>query len=386
MTGGEQPNDDYDVVVVGAGIIGCMIARELAVDHDVLVVDKRGVAAEATGLAGGLIAPTMFYGDLPDAARHANEFIREFDGTNQFSFTERHRYDLLTAGEVEEARERADRLADQGFPVRYVDDEAVASGTDLIMDDFAGALHYEDTGWVDPYSYAVALKEDAEHRGAAFVVGPTVEDIVVENDAVVGIRTDDGVFRGETTVVAAGWRTPTLLDGIVEIPVRPYRTQCVVLDPGRELDDSFPLGRIGSRKLYFRPEHNGDLLMGGGRSLPSDPETASSACDESFKMRIADAVPELLEGFERARFVNGWAGVDGATPDARPIIDDEVGPDGLVVATGFNGLGVMASPMAGGAVRSYVTGEPEPFSTDPFRLDRFDERSADFELYSTSDI
>jgi len=53
-----------------------------------------------------------------------------------------------------------------------------------------------------------------------------------------------------------------------------------------------------------------------------------------------------------------------------------------VAVTGLHGRGVMLSPVVGRAVRSLVTGEEVPFPTDPLGLDRFEDRSTDFEYLS----
>ena len=99
--------------------------------------------------------------------------------------------------------------------------------------------------------------------------------------------------------------------------------------------------------------------------------------------RYVDA--ERLPLLDRAQFVNGWAGIDGATPDTRPVVDaPDEGPAGLVVATGFHGRGVMTAPVAATAVRELVGGEPAPFALSTFALDRFDSRSPDFEFVSVS--
>ncbi|AEN06744.1 FAD dependent oxidoreductase [halophilic archaeon DL31] len=377
-----------DVLVVGAGVAGCQVARELAADHDVTVLDKQGVASGATGLSAGIVAPTLFYAETPDVARYANRFFREFDGTAGFDFTHRNRLDFVTEGELDEHRERAERLADEGFPVRYLDAEEIPEeypGFTPENSEFVGAVEFEDTGWVDPYSYANALATVAEERGATIETGVSVDSVTVGDGAVTGVETDSGRYEADAVVLAACWRTQELLPGDVEIPIRPYRTQVLILEPDEPLGERFPLGRIGSEHLYFRPEHNGDLLIGGEHHLIDDPAAVSGDADESFKLDVAAFVPSLMTGFDNAGFVNGWAGVDAATPDTRPIIDT-VGPDGLAVATGFNGLGVMASPVVGPTMRERLTGEAAPFTTEPFSLSRFDSLSPDFEYVSTSEV
>jgi glycine/D-amino acid oxidase-like deaminating enzyme len=380
--------ESFDTVVVGAGIGGCMAARDLAADRDVLVLDRSGVAAAATGRSAGLVAPTLFFGDLPPVAHHANAFVREFDGTRGFEFTARNRVDLVTDGERAEAEATAERRAADGFPVDYLDAATVHERYPALrMDGFAGAVEYRDTGWVDPHSYATALAGEATDRGATVETGATVTGLVVEDGAVAGVETTLGTYRAEEVVVAAGWRTRDLLADHLALPVRPYRTQCVVLEPSTPLDGSFPLVRVGSDHLYARPEHNGDLLVGGMAALTDDPAGASTNADEAFRRQCAAVVPDLFHGFDTAGVVNDWAGVDAATPDARPVIDAPAeGPEGLVVVTGFNGLGVMLSPVVGPAVRELFGGEAAGFSLDPFSLGRFDEGEAEFALTSTSDV
>ncbi|WP_411966111.1 NAD(P)/FAD-dependent oxidoreductase [Haloferax sp. YSMS24] len=369
--------ESVDVAVVGAGVIGCAIAETLATKYEVLVLDRSGVAEGATGRAAGVITPTLFYGDHPDVARHANEFFRAFDGTHGFEFTTRRRYDYVVEDEVETARERATELAEHGFPVTYLDAESAESEAPrLRLDDFAGAVRYDDAGWVDPYTFAVALQRRASERGARFELD---REVVSVSENAVEMADDD--VHADHVVVAAGFNTPDLLGR--SLPIQPYRTQCVVLEPSELLDDSFPIGRVGTEHLYFRPEHNGDLLVGGSHDIVSDPEGVSQQADESFVRDVAVTIPELVTGFEDAGLVNGWAGVDSATPDARPILDVT---DGVYVAAGFNGLGVLAAPIAAAVTRSHVTGESPPFDLSPFALDRFATQDADFDLRTTSDV
>lgn len=364
--------DHHDVVIIGAGVIGCIAARELTPDYDVLVLDRTGVAAGATGLSAGLVSPTLFYGNLPDVARYANNFFREFDGTCQFSFTERDRLDFVCEDDVKEAQETVDRLSRDDFPISYLNAEEVEEDYPLLdMNGFAGAVLYADTGWVDPYSYTTALKKDAETNGASFKSGITVTGILEEDGKVIGVKTDNELYPADHVIVAAGWRTTELLSDHFSLPVRPYRTQVAVLHPNNTLPDTFPLVRIGSQDLYIRPEHNGDLLVGGSHHALDDPMSASQDADEEFQMHVADVIPDLLNGFNRVGFVNDWAGVDTGTPDTFPIIDSpEKGLDGLIVATGFNGLGITISPVAGAIIRGLVTGESLPFDLTPFQLDR----------------
>lgn len=376
-----------DVVIVGGGVIGCAAARELASDLDVVLLERGQLAAEASALAAGEITMTPSYTDYPEVAEHANEFFRTYDGHGDFHFEERPSVELVPNDRVDVAQRRVERLANAGFDVAFLDAETVESRFPRfdIGDVFAGGVQHADTGFVDPYTFSMTLAHDAEDRGATLHTETAVTDIVIDDGAVWGVETDAGRITADHVLVAAGWRTPEFLDGITPIPVRPYRTQCVVLHPGEDLDEPFPMGWVPGEHVYFRPELNGDLLVGGWSFATDDPVGASRQADEAFEQHVAGLVPEFLRDVDRARFVNGWAGVDGATPDTRPIID---APDdalaGLVVATGFHGRGVMTAPVAATLVRSLVTGESTGLPLAEFAVDRFDDRSRDFPFFSIS--
>lgn len=146
------------------------------------------------------------------------------------------------------------------------------------------------------------------------------------------------------------------------------------------------MGWVSGEHVYFRPELNGDLLVGGWSFAEENPESASQNEDAEFRRHVARLIPDVFEDMEGAEFVNGWAGVDAATPDQRPIVDaPSDAPEGLIVATGFHGRGVMTSPVAARAVRSLLTGADAPFPLSTFSVDRFDSRSPDFEFASISD-
>jgi glycine/D-amino acid oxidase-like deaminating enzyme len=225
------------ICIVGAGIAGCHAAFDLAADHDVTVLDRVGIAAEATGYSAGLVAPTQYYPDRPAIARHANGFFADFDGTHGFEFTERDRLDVVTEAEAGTVRSTADELADAGFPVDYLAADEIPDRYPRIRPDgFAGAVRYGDTGWVDPYTYATALKAAAEADGATFEVGVEVENVrlgrtddhAARTDAHV-IRTDDGRYEADAVVLA---RRPGGSDPALSDPVRRPRTR----DPARGLD------------------------------------------------------------------------------------------------------------------------------------------------------
>lgn len=82
---------------------------------------------------------------------------------------------------------------------------------------------------------------------------------------------------------------------------------------------------------------------------------------------IRRVIPQL----GHARISRAWAGMIDMSPDALPILEGDAGPDGLVIATGFSGHGLMLAPVLGRALAGLLTGEPTEHALHNFRLDRF---------------
>lgn len=377
---------ERDVAVIGGGVVGCAIARALAPDHDVTLLEADVIASGASALAAGEVTMSLAYADEPAIADHANRFFRDFDGRRAFQFHETESIELVVPSREGEARRRVERLAETGLEVAFIEPDTVERRyPQLDASDFAGVVHLADTGFLDPYTLTTTLGADARAAGATIRTGAPVESIAVEEGVVNGVQTPTGTVEADLVVAAAGWRTPEVVADHLALPVRPYRTQCLVLEPPERLPLDFPMGWYPGNHVYFRPERNGDLLVGGWSFAEEAPASASREADEAFRDHVAELLPTFLRGFDEARFVDGWAGVDGATPDTRPIIDaPDDAPEGLVIATGFHGRGVMTSPVAATAVRALVADVTAPFPLDGFRLDRFDSRSRDFEFRSIS--
>lgn len=369
----------YDVVVVGSGVAGLASADRLAPDHDVLVVDAGAIGGGTSSRASGAITTPVDYPDLPAWSDHALEFFHDLDGTGTFAFEERPYVRPVTSTASEEVRSEA---AKDG--VSMLDPDAFARRfpgvfTDLDARGFEGALCYERTGTLDAVDLLATLRRECGDAGVEFRPDTRVEAVLTADGAVTGIRTEFGDVAADHVVCAAGSGSRPLLADHVALPIRRFTWNVAFLEPATSLDAGFPMGGERERAFYFRPTPDGQLLVGTEHFFDdpgADPHVAESA-----RRTVRERVPELLAPARDAAIVR-WEHctlADASTPDTRAIIDAPADvPDGLVVAAGFHGTGVMSAGSVGTAVRSLVTGETAPFPLDSFALDRFDDRSADF--------
>lgn len=369
------------VVVVGAGVSGLAIARELASDHEVVVLEKGGIAADTSSRASGVVSLSLE--PLAEAcAAFALEAFRDLDGRGIFEFTERETVRLVPAVDADRYTERAPTGGEYFVRETLLERYAGSFGD---LESYAGGLVYDGTGYLDALEYAMTLKWVAERAGATIVRDHAVTGLRTENGTVVGVETEYGSIDADSVVYATGWRTREQLADYVELPVRPLRWNAVVVEPDEPLPDQTPMGSEPAMGVYWRPIRRGAVLVGGNEHLLDDPEGTPMGVQEQFRELVLGAVTPLLDGVSggRIRREDCCPTADAASPDGLPIIDaPEQTPNGLVVATGLHGRGVMLSPVTGRTVRSLVTGEPTPFPTTPFELDRFDDRSADFEYRS----
>lgn len=394
-----------DLIVVGGGCIGATIAREMAADRDVTLFEKGQIAGETTGHASGIIQPQYQFAHLPKAGRLAFRFFEGLDGHRNYRYTERELVNLHGPEETETAKRYTELVsAGQGYEAEWLSANEIGErypGVFNLGEDspIAGGMRYGRMGWVDPYTFAMTMSEDAKERGANIETGVAVTDLLVEGGEVVGVETDEGTVEADTVIVAAGRWTPKLLGEHVELPIQPERFWHINVESGADINDrvkdEYPQfyvnleleGRYddfdidGYLATFWRPEHTGELHLAGIEGLLPEEPSVKDSVDEEFHLLIADRIPRLLEEFDDAVVTNeGCCPTgDAMSPDWLPIIDaPDDGPDGLVVATGFSGLGLTASPVAAAAVRQLVSGYGAPFSLESFSLDRFEDRSTDF--------
>lgn len=362
-------DDGGRIAIVGGGVIGCAVAAALAPDRDVVLLEADRIAGGATGRSAGLVTIDPAFSDARPIAERAMAAFERLDADGEVPFHEVPSLEPVPADEEGMARRRVRRLRSADVSVRWLDRETVVEQYPLAIEGAAGALVFDRAGWVDPHVLTTAYRRSATDRGADVEVGTAVRGIVVEDGAVTAVETDTGTRPVDAVVVAANYATPRLVDAFVDLPVRAYRTQCVRIEGAAALGEC-PMSWDPSADCYFRPDGDG-LLVGGYPAFVDDPDAASRDEDAAFRRHVADVLDDRLDVAGALRLADGWAGVDLATPDGRPIVDAlPDGPAGLVVATGFHGRGVMTAPVVGSIVRDRLGVASTDLPTGPFDLDR----------------
>jgi sarcosine oxidase subunit beta len=340
-----------DVAVVGAGVVGLAVARELrGRGHRVAVLERTGIAAGASGVQPGGVRQQWGTRVACRLARESVAFWQDADA----QLDSRVPLTLRRSGYLFVARSRAtlDRLAanvalqrGEGVPSELVGaEEAAELVPGLVAEEIVGGAWCAEDGYFDRPQAVVE----------AFASGLDVRLETVET-----LRS----LPADAIVVAAGAETKALLATIgVDVPIEREDRYLFFSEPVRErlLD---PL--VVVPELAFAAKQLAD-----GRVLASD-LTARGDADtgrERWRATIRSATETLLPQLTHVSYPLLVRGVYDVTPDHQPIL----GPvaDGVHVAAGFSGHGFMISPAVARIVADAIEGVRDPV-LDVLGVERF---------------
>lgn len=361
-----------DVAIVGAGLIGCGIAYELAKRGARVTVFDRAEPGRAASWAGaGMLAP--YSEELTDRAllalcdaslRAYPAFVAELrertgvDARLQMTGTLHVALDDAAAAALPA---RAAALAGCGADAELLDRGGALACEPMLGRAVRAAVRVANEGAVDNRRLFRALAGAAADLGVRFAAGGAV---ALECDArrVRGVRTAHG-FTAAAAVVNASGAWAGELEGVpsaARVPVRPVAGEMLALAVPRGLAH----GLVWSDFTYLVPRDDGRLLIG------------ATVCERGFDERVTAAgMHDLLAVALRVApalgafsVVETWAGLRPGSHDGRPYLGGTA-VDGYFVAAGHYRNGILLAPATALALAALVAGE-----TPPFALDAFDPR------------
>jgi D-hydroxyproline dehydrogenase subunit beta len=413
-----------DVVVVGAGIVGAAVARELAVRGvDVTLLDRGAVSSGTTGLGeGNVLCSDKDPGPELELARAGLALYGELEERLGDEARIRRKGALIVhAGEETWAAEpeRLEAMAIAG--ARLVSADELREREPELTGAVHGASLFPDDLQCDPRAIARALAREAEQAGAtiregcaveAIVMGGRHEPVVAGGDEPVGAGGDEPVGAGGDELVVAGgvtsrgatvfiangerihagavviaagpWSAPLAASAGLRLPLEPRKGQLVKLAAPRpdlvrhKVVDAAYLRSVASTDAALQVStvvettFEGDVLVGSSRERRGFDTSVDAAVSAAMVERAARLFPRL----PRLTPTSAWAGLRPWLPDNLPAIGPSRAVPGLWLATGHEGAGVALGPVTGRLVAQLYTGEPPLADPAPFDPDRFSRREA----------
>ncbi len=349
------------VAVVGAGIIGCAIARELAIRGvGCTAIDPRPVAGGATQASAGMLAP---YVEAHERGPMLDLGLRSLDlypswisGLRNEGFAVE--YEQIGTLEIALIPERAAALR-HGVMGGWLEPADVARAYPQLCAT-SGAFTNEEHGYVDAPQLARALAASAERHGAQFRRA-RVERISA-GAAGPRLRIDGDDTEADTVILAAGAWT-NQIEGIRTPPLRPVRGQLL-----RVRWNLWPIPTIlWGPDCYVVPRHDGTLLVG---ATVEDAGFDERTTEEGVNGLLA-AARRLLPRLPADALLEARVGLRPATPDELPVLGTDPEIPGLVHASGHYRNGVLLAPITGKLIADLVVEQRADECLENFRPDRF---------------
>jgi sarcosine oxidase subunit beta len=374
--------ESADVVIVGAGAMGCSIAFHLARAgvRSIAVVDKGGICSGMTYRSGALVR--LHYTNEHEAriALCAYRYFHEWSDIvgGDCGFVQTGFLMVVGPDDVERLHANVAMLKALGVETEAVTPEDVREAQPFArVDDLGGAAYEPYSGYADPHKTTLALAEAAKKLGVQFHTGRAVHRIRTEHGRVNGIDTDRGPLDAGTVVVAAGpWAPGLLRTAGIEFPIRPTLAEIAFFRRPAPVTEGHMVYIDRVSGTYFRPHAPRLTFVGAGHGTvtDADPDDLADEISSAQSMRARERVANRIPAFAGAEPAMGHQGAYDMSPDGKAILDRAPGVEGLYIAGGFSGTGFKKSPAVGLLMSELILdGAARSVDIRPFRFSRFEE-------------
>jgi len=374
-------NAAYDVVIVGAGIVGAACADELARRGlHVVVVDGDVVGSGATAAGMGHIVVM----DDSDAQFALTRFSQQLWQELRPELSDDVEYEqcgtiwvAADEDEMNEVRRKRDYYGKRGVPTEVVDAEALQRLEPNLRPGMAGGLLVPEDGVLYPPGAARFLIERAQKRGAKLHLGISVARIGRGQ-----VRLADGAEISAGIIVNTAGAFATELTPGLEIKKR--KGHLVITDryPGFVRHQLVELGYLKSAHsvsgdsvaFNVQPRRTGQVLIGSSRQYGAEHKEV----DHSMLVRMLQRAQEYMPGLAQLSTVRTWTGFRAATPDKLPLIGPwarnttgetaggTTGDKSIFLATGHEGLGITTSLGTARILADQITGTKPEIPIEPY--------------------
>jgi glycine oxidase len=367
-----QHHRNFDLVVVGAGVIGLSIAwRASRSGRSVCVIEADQPAAGASGVAAGMLAPVTeaAFGERNlialnvESARGYPEFVAELESQTGLHTGYRPCGTVAVAGDRDEL-EILDRLHRLQRSLDLDSERLTAAEARRLEPTLAtrirGGIHAPGDHQVCPRKLIVALLAASDSQGVELAQGDRVAAIGLDGNPELRLASGS-VIESEQVVIAAGLGSARIA-GLPRIPLRPVKGQILRL---RSSADQAPRRIVRTPEVYIVPR-DGEVVIGATVEERGEDRTVTAGGVLELLRCSYAVVPSVLE----MELVETAAGLRPTTPDNGPLVGADAS-GALVWATGHWRNGILQAPVTAAEVLHVLDGSPPSPLFAPFVPVRF---------------
>ncbi|GAA0094591.1 FAD-dependent oxidoreductase [Clostridium perfringens] len=343
-----------NIIVIGAGVVGCSIARELSkYNLDVLVVEKNSDVSEGISKGNSGIVHAGYNEKIGTLKAKLNiEGNKIFDDLSrdlQFPFKRNGAFILAFSDEdmniLESLKENGEKLGVEGLEI-LTREEALNIEPNLNKE-IVGVLNVKTSGIVSPYEMTIALAENAAENGVEFKLNSKVTNIEKTSEGYKLTLNNKELVSGKIIINASGLEG-AFLNNLVSMSKReinPVKGEYCLFDKvaGAMINKTlFQVPNKLSKGVLVTPTAEGNLLVGPNAVEGKTLETSREGIDE-----ILDKSKKSLEELPVARILNTFSGIRPKTKEGDFIIEEVVDAKNFINVIGIDSPGLTAAPAIG---------------------------------------
>ena len=350
----------HDVLIIGAGVIGTMIARELSqYKVDVVIIDKNNDAGDCTSSANSAIIHSGYDPEPGTLKAKFNvlgnakypELVKQLD----VPFI---RCGSLTIAIEEEQlavlKELAERSKINGVEVKLLNKEEVLKMEPNINPEVKGALFAPTAGIIDPFNLVVHAMENAIDNGVSFLRNYEVKDIKKENDYYV-VKTNKEELCAKIVINAAGTHSDQIAKMVEDIDwaITPRKGEYYLLDhyaEGLVNHTIFPLPSKKGKGVLVSMTSSGNYIVGPSSELA---EADDVSTDTPTLANIRKAATLMVPSIPFRETIRVFAGERATCTRHDFIVEYSKNDKFFINVAGIESPGLASSP----AIAEYVVNE-----------------------------
>ena len=358
-------NKNFDVIIIGGGIMGSSTAYHLMLADSSLkvAVIEKDLSYEKASTALSMVNARIQFSlkENVQVSQYAFKVLENFenemavDGKKPAIFYCREGNLFLYDEKSEPAARRAfDMQKELGCAIEWWSPEKIKEKYPIyenLAGIVGGAFGSED-GHFDAYAVLMGYKAKAKYMGVVFLQDEVVE-LLTDGDgnrsqaAIRGIKTASGetYFSSHVVNCTGAWAARLVKTAGIDLPIDPTKRQVFAVKPEFTPTGPLPLTVLPSG-FYFRTETGGLLLL--GKSMEEDPIGFDFSWDQDRFEVLWGELYEFAPVFEALKLIKGWAGLYAVnTMDANAILGEWPDLKGFYLANGFSGHGLQQGPAVG---------------------------------------
>jgi 4-methylaminobutanoate oxidase (formaldehyde-forming) len=379
------------VVIIGGGVAGCSVAYHLAKFgwKDTVLLERDQLTSGTTWHAAGLVGQLGATATITKLRKYSLNLYKELEKQTELSTGLKQNGAITVAsskGRLQELLRQATYAQLFDVNVEVLDKQKIKNLYPVINDqDILGGVYMPDDGQADPVGVTNVLAKAAKMEGVQIFEKTTVAKILINNNKITGVETNNGKIDCEYVVLATGmWSRQIGEDIGVSIPLYPNEHFYIITEPMKDLPKNLPVLRDYNDCLYLK-EDAGKMLIGifepGAKNAFKDEgRVPNNFSFGEFPDDFDHFGPYLEKSFKRLPILETtgirkfFSGPESFTPDTQYLLGETSEIKNLFTCCGFNSIGIASAGGAGRVTAEWMINgymNEDLFSLDIKRFQKF---------------